>query len=163
MYKKSRRKDCKYNRSMCNTVIQVAEDGGYHAAMCLELGISRSTFDNYRKNYPEFARAVEQADLISQSDTERTLSDISKNKKAGDFGAAKFILQTKFKEEYPLEKPDSTNTSITINNLNLTNEEKDLRIQQISEKLKLAGYDVSALLNPTTTIINQESSDDCPE
>lgn len=161
--KRIKRIDTKYRPWMCDAVIEVAEKGGFHAAMMLRLGISRGTFYSYIREYPEFARAVEQADLITQSDNENTLSAIAKNKKAGDFKAVSYILQTKFAKDYPKDVIDSSSTNITINNLNLTSEERDHKIAQLAEKLRAAGHDLSGLLNPTTKIIEEIPSDDHPD
>lgn len=159
------RLDCKYKESMCDEVIKVAQAGGFHVAMCLKLDISRASFDNYRKKYPEFAAAVEKADMITQANSEQTMLDLSKNKNEGHFQAASFLLKTKFKEDYPSDVPatETTSNSITINNLNLTNEERDHKITQLSDKLRSAGFDLSSLLNPTTKIIEEIPTDDCPD
>jgi hypothetical protein len=161
--KRARRKDSKYDPAMCDMVIEVANEGGFHAAMMLKIGVSKGTFRTYRQEYPEFDNAVQQADLIIQAKTEKVVVDISENRKAGDFKAAAFILQTKFNQEYPRDGNELTPTSITINNLTITNEERDYKIMQLSEKLRSSGYDLSQLMNPLTKIIEQAPSDDCPE
>ncbi len=164
--KKRKAPNSKYKPSMCDTVIEVAKRGGFHAAMMLELGVGHTAFYNYIQRYPEFAAAVERADLIIQAKNESILSEIAENKSAGDFKATSYILQTKFAKEYARERMDMnaiTANNITINNLTLTSEERDYKIAQLSEKLRSAGYDLSALLNPTTRVIEEIPTDDHPD
>lgn len=161
--RKKIRSDKKYKPSMCATVIQVAKEGGFHPAMMLKLGISRTSFYTYIRDYPEFARAVEQADLITQAQHEKNLVECAEGSSKADFKATAFVLQTKFNKDYPKDTPETNNTTITVNNLNITPQERDNKIAQLADKLRAVGFDLSSLMNPTTTITQEISSDDHPD
>lgn len=147
--KRKIRSNRKYDPSFCDIVIEVAEKGGWHAAMYRKLGITKKTFQQYRKDIPEFAIAVEEADLILQESLEKTLLGLAKAECKGNLAAIQFLLQVKFRDEYRLSTDvKSESTNITINQLNLTPEQRDYKIAQLTEKLRAQGIDLSSLTSP---------------
>ena len=45
----------KYNKSMCNTVVECMNKGYIVEEVCVELGIHRDTFNEWVKTYPDFS------------------------------------------------------------------------------------------------------------
>ncbi|CAB4120981.1 hypothetical protein UFOVP1_65 [uncultured Caudovirales phage] len=149
--KRKKRADCKYAEWMDDAIIEVAEEGGFHAAMMLRIGVSKGAFYKYKHEFPSFAESLARADLIIQARQEKLMLEASEGKiKNYNYNANSFILHNRYREDYPKD----SNTSITINNntLNLTSEQRDNKIAMITEKLKLLGID--ALNSPAT--IDQE-------
>lgn len=56
----------KYKQEFCKQVIELGKTGASKAEMAVELGISRASFDNYEKEFPEFLEAVKEAVRHSQ-------------------------------------------------------------------------------------------------
>lgn len=132
----------KYKPEMCDVVIQVANDGGFHAAMMVALDIGNDTFYRWKREIPEFKEAVEKADLISLALQEAALMDGMLGKIKGyNFSANAMILNNKYKALYQRTDGGST-TDITINTINLTPEQLDTKIAQKLEKLKSMGIEL---------------------
>ena len=130
-----------YRSEMCNLVIKVAEDGGFHAAMMVALGIGNDTFYRWKREIPEFKEAVEKADLVSLAIQEAALMDGMLGKIKGyNFSANAMILNNKYKSLY--QKEANNTTDITINTINLTPEQLDNKIAQKLEKLKTMGIEL---------------------
>jgi len=61
----------KYLPKMCDTVIELGKTGASQKIMFSALGISKSTAENWKKNKPEFAEAMDRAVVESQAWWER--------------------------------------------------------------------------------------------
>lgn len=61
----------KYLPEMCDTVVELGKTGASQKIMFSALGISKSTADNWKKNKPEFAEAMDRAVVESQAWWER--------------------------------------------------------------------------------------------
>lgn len=132
----------KYRPDMCDVVIQVANDGGFHAAMMVALDIGNDTFYRWKREIPEFKEAVEKADLISLALQEAALMDGMLGKIKGyNFSANAMILNNKYKALYQRDGAGG-NTEITINTVNLSPEQLDTKIAQKLEKLKSMGIEL---------------------
>lgn len=132
----------KYRPEMCDVVVQVAHDGGFHAAMMVALDIGNDTFYRWKREIPEFKEAVEKADLVSLALQEAALMDGMLGKIKGyNFSANAMILNNKYKSLY--QRADGgSNTEITINTVNLSPEQLDSKIAQKLEKLKSMGIEL---------------------
>jgi hypothetical protein len=131
----------KYEDWMCDKVVEVAQDGGFHAAMMVACGIDNDTFYRYKREIPEFKDAVEYADLISLAIQEATLIAGSRGEiRNYNFASNAMILSNKYRALYKGNE-GSSNTEININNntINLSPQERDDKIAQILQKLKSAG------------------------
>jgi hypothetical protein len=139
----------KYRPEMCNIVIQVANDGGFHAAMMVACGIGNDTFYRWKKEIPEFKEAVDQADLISLALQEAVLVDGMLGKiKNYNFNANAMILNNKWRAHYARVNSSGgdTNIEITNNTINLSKDEIDNKIAQVLERLKKSGTDYTTNL-----------------
>lgn len=151
-----RGKPSSYHPKMCEIVIRTAEIGGFEAAMCINCGISISTFKKYIKEYEEFAEAVEFAKLITLKLQEEILVAGSLGQIEGyNFKANEKILSSKYRELYGKEDKD-VNT-ITVNNISLTVEQMQEKISQKLEKLKFMGQVIDTNPIPSTQLIETES------
>jgi hypothetical protein len=65
--KKSSLTKSKYDPSMCKTIVDLGLQGASQKMIWSQLGISKTTADNYKKKYPEFAEALDLALVHSQS------------------------------------------------------------------------------------------------
>lgn len=138
----------KYRSEMCDTIIKVAQDGGFHAAMMMACGISNDTFYRWKNEIPEFKDAVAQADIISLAFQEAVLVDGMLGKiKNYNFSANAMALNNKWRAQYSRVNGGSGDTTeININAINLSPKEIDSKIAQVLEKLKKSGNDYTAQL-----------------
>ena len=135
-----------YDPKMCEIVIEIAKEGGFRAAMCVGLGITERTFNKYIKDFPEFANAVEFAELILLAQQEELLQLGAQGKiKNYDFRANSYILNNKYKQLY--DKSGGNNTEVTINTINLTPEQIQNKIAQKLEKLKSLGIETDGSID----------------
>src|SRR3990167_884500 len=97
-----RSRSSKYDPWMCDTVIDVAEQGGHVAQMCQAIGIqSRDTFYRWLKENSAFSEAYEAAKLQSQAFYEHLLLAGACGKvKNFNFHALAMILNNKFPSDY---------------------------------------------------------------
>lgn len=131
----------KYDPAMCDKVIATAAQGGHIAEMMLSIGIkSKDTWYRWQKEHPEFAEAVKDASTVSLAFHERNLLQGALGMIPG-FNATAYamIMNNKFKAEY--SRSGSGGTEITVNNLNLTDEQMLQKIQQKYKRLKSLGID----------------------
>lgn len=56
-----------YDPAMCERVVECGREGMGVAEMAAEIGISRETFNAWRKSRPEFSDAVKEAVALSQA------------------------------------------------------------------------------------------------
>ncbi len=134
----------KYDVKMCEVVISTAECGGQEAQMCINCGIGKSTFNKYIKEYPEFAAAVEYAKLIFVATLEAMMVAGAEGRiEHYNFKANEKLLAVA-EEKYRSLSERGQSTTVNINTINLSPEERNNKIKQISEKLKSFGieYDV---------------------
>lgn len=137
-FKAGRRTD--YTPRMCEIVVATAEAGGFRAAMCVNCGISNSTFANYIREYPDFAEAVEYAELVLLAQQEALLTAGAQGKiKNYDFRANSYILNNKYRHIY-----DKTtgSTEVNINTINLTPEQINEQIAKKYARLRAFGVDI---------------------
>lgn len=138
----------KYQPWMCDKIVEIAEQGGHIAAMCQAIGIkSEDTFHRWKKEHQEFADAYEEAKTMSKGVYENILLQGAMGKIPGfNFNAIAMIMNNKFPTEYKRgANGSSTNTEITINQLNLTPEQVQYKISQKLEKLKSLGVDLEVV------------------
>lgn len=135
-----------YEPWMCDKIIEVAARGGHISEMCVELGLkSETSYHDWKKLYPEFKEATETAKLYSKAYYEKLNLQGARGELPGfNGGTMEKIMQAKFSEEYKKDNNGNTNnrTEITINNLNLSPQEVNMKIAQLTEKLKAMGQDI---------------------
>jgi len=132
-----------YEPWMCEAILEIAAKGGHIPAMCVRIGIkSISVFYEYINKHPEFKEAVAYGKLISQAFYEQQLLKGATGKIEG-FNATAFalIMNNKFDNEYKRDRQNGT-TEITINNLNLSQDQMDYKIAQKMAALKSMGVDM---------------------
>lgn len=145
-----------YNSRMCEVVVSTARAGGQKAQMCVNCGISESTFNNYLNEYPEFKKAFEHAVLIFMADQEALLNAGARGLvKNYNFKANEKILGTLDRKYQSLT--NGSNTTININTINLTPEQRNEKIKQITEKLKAFGIEYEPENSDQNTIIEANS------
>lgn len=137
----------KYNPLMCETLIDIAADGGHVEDMIIELGISRDTFYRWIKDYPDFGAAFNESKEYSKRFFGQILLAGGLGKiKNFNFNAIAMILNNKFPDEYRRSATGS-NTEINIGSINtieqLTSTELDKKIAQLQKKLQLVPQDVN--------------------
>lgn len=135
----------KYDPSMCETIVKIAEQGGHVAEMCVAIGIkSKDTFYRWIKEYSEFSEAYETAKLYSQAFYENLLLAVACGKiKNANFNALAMTLNNKFSDEY--KRGTGSNTEINIGAINtiekMSSNELDQKILDLQKKLKLENLD----------------------
>lgn len=100
----------KYRPEMLDVMRALAEDGASKAELAVALGINRDTFDEWRRNNPDFSEAVKECELLAQVWWEQQ----GKNGMTGknpNFNATAFIFQVKnrFRNDYM----DTQRTEVT--------------------------------------------------
>ena len=132
----------KYDPSMCQTILNVAEQGGHVPAMMKAIGIlSKDTFYRWLREHPEFNEAYEASKVASQAFYEEVLLAGALGKiKNFNFNALAMTLNNKFCEEYKRNATGST-SEINIGSINsiehLDSKELDKKIAKLQEKLNL--------------------------
>lgn len=130
----------KYQPSYCEEIIKVAAEGGHIAQMRVAIDCrSKETWYRWINEYPEFKEAVEYAELISQAFYER-LGLMGAMGEVKNFNATTYalIMNNKFSDEYK-RSGNSSNTEITINQVNMTPEQLEQKIAQKLQRLRSFG------------------------
>lgn len=91
----------KYDPSMCDVVLKLAESGASKVEMVVELGIARSTFYKWQEDFPEFGEAVKVATDISQAWWER-MGRTAVFGGVDSFNASSYIftMKNRFRNDY---------------------------------------------------------------
>lgn len=135
----TRQRSTKYEAWMDEAIVQVAREGGHIAAMCVKIGIkSEDTFHRWKKDYPSFREAYDEARMVSKALHESHLLQGSLGQ-IHNFNGTSYalIMHNKFAEDY--KSNINQTTEITVNQLTLTPEQLDSKIAQKLEKLKSLG------------------------
>lgn len=147
----------KYRPEFCDVILETAAiPGQYRAAMLWEIGkkmgknrpISPDTFARWRKQYPEFEQAWQDANIISQAIDERSLMSLARGESKGNVRAFDILFKAKYRDEYRPDTESGGNTT-TINNLTIENmsmDELKYRIARSQEVLQKSGQLIE--LNP---------------
>lgn len=139
----------KFDPSMCATIVEVAKKGGHISQMCVELGIkSADTFHRWKKEYPEFMEAYQEATLESQAFYENLALRGAAGLIPGfNVTALAMIMNNKFPDEYKRGASGSSSdqSSTTVNIINLTPEELRYKIAQKQELLRQKGQILDVL------------------
>lgn len=137
--KKSPGRPSNYDPLFCEKIIDLAGKGAFVAEMCMELGIrSRDTFYRWVKEYPEFGRAYETAQLYGQAFYEKQGRMMISGEVKGNHSVWTTVMQNRYSDEY---KRPQAETNIHINQINniaqLSSEELDKAILEYQKKLGL--------------------------
>lgn len=101
----------KYDPAMLEAIIACGGEGMSKAEMAVEIGIARSTFDEWENNNPAFSEAVKDAVSRSQAWWERK-GRVATFESAG-FNATSYIFN--MKNRFPSEWRDKTEVDNTHN------------------------------------------------
>ena len=131
-----------YDPSMCQTILEVAAQGGHIPAMCLAIGIrSPDTWYRWKEEYPEFREAADYAKLISQAFYETLLLKAGTGQLPGcNFNSIAMVMNNKFSDEYK-RSANSASTEINIGSINsierLDENTLDKKIAAMNKKLSV--------------------------
>jgi hypothetical protein len=89
----------KYDPAMCERMIELGKLGASQKMIWSDLGISKATAESYKKNYPEFAEALDMALVHSQAHWERELLANIENK-GYNSRLAEIALRGQFQQDY---------------------------------------------------------------
>ena len=103
----------KYHPDLCDKLPELFSEGNTIVGVCVELGISRDCYYEWKKVHPEFAEAAKQGELASQYWWE-------KNGRDGIFGGVdkfagsswQFVMKNRFREDYRDEQAVQTNNTL---------------------------------------------------
>jgi transposase len=84
---------------MCDVIIAMGKEGASQKMMWSQLGISKSTADNWKKKYPDFAEALEIALVHAQSYWETQLLANVENKNFNS-RLVEIALRGQFQQDY---------------------------------------------------------------
>lgn len=121
-------RDWKYEPWMCQAIIESAKQGKRIAGWCNAIGIkSKDTFYRWKKEFPEFAEAIKEAELHSQELYEDVMFAGGMGKiKNFNFNPIAMLVNNCFKDDYSRSATGS-NTEVnigTFNNLKTLDVEK---------------------------------------
>lgn len=138
-----KKKDTKYEPWMCDAIVEVANNGGHVAQMCLAIGVnSRDTFYRWLELYPEFKEAYESASISSLAFYEQVMLGGGLGKiKNFNFNAIAMIMNNKYRGEYTRGTGAGTEINIgSINTLSHLDENMlNKKIEAIQHKLQHLG------------------------
>ncbi len=89
----------KYKPEMLQTMIDMGKEGASQKMIWSELGINKSTAEDWKKKYPEFADALDLSRVHSQAFWEREILANVGNK-AFNSRIAEIALRGQFQEDY---------------------------------------------------------------
>ena len=89
----------KFEPAMCDQMIAMGKEGASQKMMWSQLGISKSTAENWRKKYPEFNEALEIALVHAQSYWETQLLANVENKNFNS-RLVEIALRGQFQQDY---------------------------------------------------------------
>lgn len=149
-FARGRGRPSKYHPSMCDTIIEVAAQGGHIAEMRLAIDCrSKETWYYWQDTYPEFKEAVEYAQLVSQAFYEKIgLKGACGQIKYFNATTYALIMNNKFGDEYKRTN-SGANTEITINQLNMSPEQLEQKIQAKMKLLESMGVNLGTDTNDT--------------
>ena len=90
----------KYDPAYCEVMMREMAKGHSLVAVAAEIGVTRQTFDNWRKTYPEFQEAFEMGKVFSTRYWERRLIELSSDKDAGNPAAVIFGLKNRAPDQW---------------------------------------------------------------
>lgn len=120
-----------------DAMIRVASEGGHQAAMCLAIGIrSRDTFNQWRKEYPEFKDVCDEAHLVSLAHHEHmgylgTKGDLPK------FNATSWAMtmNNKFRDE-GYSRSETAVGDVHIGTIQITQDNRGKYLEQLKTMLE---------------------------
>ena len=68
--------ETKYDENFPERAMDFASEGMTDSQIAYQLGVSRSTFYNYKRDYPEFVEAIERGRDILDATVNRNLLDL---------------------------------------------------------------------------------------
>ena len=88
-----------YDPSMCDAIIELGKEGASQKMMFAEIGINKNVAETWKKNYPDFADALETAKTHSQAFWEREIL-ANVNNKGFNSRLVEIALRGQFQEDY---------------------------------------------------------------
>jgi transposase len=89
----------KFDPKMCDVIIQMGKEGASQKMMWSQLGISKSTAENWKKKHPEFGEALDIALVHAQSFWETQLLANVENKNFNS-RLVEIALRGQFQQDY---------------------------------------------------------------
>jgi hypothetical protein len=115
----------KYEPWMCDALLKVFASGRFVARFCAEIGIVRSTFYEWVKEYPELNDAYNRAQELSRAFWEEVLvTQATSLEKAPNATQLAMVMNNKFKDEYSRNPNGDSGGGITIGSMTINNLEK---------------------------------------
>ena len=84
---------------MCDAIIELGKEGASQKMMFAEIGINKNVAETWKKNYPDFADALETAKTHSQAFWEREIL-ANVNNKGFNSRLVEIALRGQFQEDY---------------------------------------------------------------
>lgn len=125
----------KYDPSDIDLLHALRSQGYSISAFCAVRRISRNTFYEWKKSYPDFAYAADVGEECGQAYYERELKDIGTGEKKGNVLALKENMDRQFGS---VKATESAKTEINIGNMNVLQSLSDEDLQKrIAAQAKL--------------------------
>jgi hypothetical protein len=120
-----RGRPAKYEPWMCDALLKVFASGRFVARFCAEVGIVRSTFYEWIKEYPELNTAYNHAQELSRAFWEEVLvTQATSMEKAPNATQLAMVMNNKFKDEYSRNPNGDSSGGMTIGSITINNLEK---------------------------------------
>ena len=108
----------KYKKEMCIKAEEVLANGESLAAICAELGITRTTLYDWRDTHPDFKEAIERGLQKAQRLWEQMGQDgIKGNYEKFNSAPWIFTMKNRFREDYKEDKDVKTDNSSLVEKL----------------------------------------------
>jgi hypothetical protein len=104
-----------YKPEMAKVALEELSQGKSIAAVCVALGIGRTSFYKYAENFPDFYDAVERGLAASQVYWEK-IGESGIKGEFKNFGGApwQFIMKNRFKDDYAEDKKDDKSNAESV-------------------------------------------------
>ena len=108
----------KYRKDMCIKAEEVLANGESLAAICAELGITRTTLYDWRERHPEFKEAIERGLQKAQRLWEQIGQDgIKGNYEKFNSAPWIFTMKNRFREDYKEDKEIKSDNASLVEKL----------------------------------------------
>ena len=103
-----------YTPELCDKIIEMFEDGSSITQVCArKLKVHRDTYYEWKNLHPEFKRAAETGEQVSQAHWE----DIGKDGIVGDLekfagSSWQFVMKNRFRDSFSDQQPTSVNDTL---------------------------------------------------
>ncbi len=102
-----------YKKEFAENLVDMFRDGSSKAKVAAKLGISKTSYDNWKQWHPEFAEAAAIGETIAQVFHEDKMDQCVDNPKDYNARAQEFLMRSRYRDDYADNKHDEQKEALT--------------------------------------------------